>query len=417
MSKGIILAFLALAPNAWASDIILKDGSRLEALLLDETETHYHIQMPNGRPMALEKRHVEKIEGEALPWVNAGGPPALDSGPAGTQNQPIVIIKETKTHKPPPRQKTAPPAPKPEDLARDYYAKASRLIQQGKLNEAIKALKQTLALNENHAEAHYFLALLYHQQNNLKEALQASEKSLKMAPEKTQPLYAQIKKEIKTRALIKISAGLIAALVLAAAVFILRLIIKKRRSLHELAVMAQQNLNLKQAIKTLENSMEKKVQEAYAKALINPKNAMEKITAYYGDFRKGQKEHKKLLAQKKCEEAGKMAQAAKWPEAEAAYKEALALQPDFINAHLGLGYVYLSQGQNENALTWYQQAAQLDPHCAAAHYSLGRTYADCRLWPLAILATEKSLQLKPEFPEARQLMEALIGRYVEELTV
>ena len=62
------------------------------------------------------------------------------------------------------------------------------------------------------------------------------------------------------------------------------------------------------------------------------------------------------------------------PEAEAAFRKALELQPLLPSAHLGLGRALASGGRSEDAVLSYERAVELAPNFAAAHYALGLGY-------------------------------------------
>jgi tetratricopeptide (TPR) repeat protein len=55
-------------------------------------------------------------------------------------------------------------------------------------------------------------------------------------------------------------------------------------------------------------------------------------------------------------------------EAAAAYRRALEFTPDSVEAHLGLGDVYLQQGRTEDALSEYNRGLAMDPKSAPAHF-------------------------------------------------
>jgi tetratricopeptide (TPR) repeat protein len=62
------------------------------------------------------------------------------------------------------------------------------------------------------------------------------------------------------------------------------------------------------------------------------------------------------------------AELAEFDEAAAAYKKALEFTPDSLEAHLGLGDVYLQQSRTEDALAEYKGGVAMDPKSAPAHF-------------------------------------------------
>ena len=63
-------------------------------------------------------------------------------------------------------------------------------------------------------------------------------------------------------------------------------------------------------------------------------------------------------------------------QAVASYQRALQLQPDFVEAHNGLGSVYKEQGKLDKAGACFQRALQLQPDFAEAHCNLGVVWYD-----------------------------------------
>lgn len=59
----------------------------------------------------------------------------------------------------------------------------------------------------------------------------------------------------------------------------------------------------------------------------------------------------------------------KYPEAEKAFKDALAINPDFVNAHYGLVGAYLNQNKREEALAELQKVIELAPDSIEAKHA------------------------------------------------
>jgi tetratricopeptide (TPR) repeat protein len=59
----------------------------------------------------------------------------------------------------------------------------------------------------------------------------------------------------------------------------------------------------------------------------------------------------------------------KYKPAEIAFKDALKINPDFVNAHYGLAGAYLRQNQQAGALEEFQKVIELDPDSMEAKYS------------------------------------------------
>jgi len=68
------------------------------------------------------------------------------------------------------------------------------------------------------------------------------------------------------------------------------------------------------------------------------------------------------------------AEVGRYSEAIEAYKEAIRINPDYWEAHHGLGWVYSGLGRYKEAIEAYKQAIRIYPDDAFAHYTLGVAY-------------------------------------------
>jgi serine/threonine-protein kinase len=90
----------------------------------------------------------------------------------------------------------------------------------------------------------------------------------------------------------------------------------------------------------------------------------------------------------------------KWDEAIAEFRKAVALKPDYAEAHHNLGITLLRQGDVAGAVAEYRKAVALKPDYAEGHYDLG--------WALyyqgdvagAVAEYRKAIALKPDYAEA-----------------
>src|SRR5438876_11488308 len=74
------------------------------------------------------------------------------------------------------------------------------------------------------------------------------------------------------------------------------------------------------------------------------------------------------------DEANKLADDKKWPEAIDAYKLAIRLDPTYAPAYGGLGDAYFNGGRWDQALVAYKEQVRLGPNDAPAQYDLGYFY-------------------------------------------
>lgn len=99
----------------------------------------------------------------------------------------------------------------------------------------------------------------------------------------------------------------------------------------------------------------------------------------------------------------------------AAFAEALRLEPDYGEAHLGLANYLFSIGRQQEAVAHYRRAVERMPHSALAHYNLGTA--------LAAVAPQEAerhyrtaLELEPDYAEVHYNLANLLarqGRYRE----
>lgn len=81
-------------------------------------------------------------------------------------------------------------------------------------------------------------------------------------------------------------------------------------------------------------------------------------------------------------------------------RRAIDMQPDFCEAHVNLGHVYLSQGRHEDALGQYQAAVKLNPQHAAALSGFGNVLTTLGKHEEAVKAYQGAVRINPNQPEA-----------------
>ena len=100
------------------------------------------------------------------------------------------------------------------------------------------------------------------------------------------------------------------------------------------------------------------------------------------------------------DEADKMAEDKKWPEAIETYKIAVRLDANYAPAYGGLGDAYLNSGNSEQALIAYKEQARLAPNDATAQFDLGYFYNAMGRHGEAFAPLVKATSLDPNFAEA-----------------
>lgn len=100
------------------------------------------------------------------------------------------------------------------------------------------------------------------------------------------------------------------------------------------------------------------------------------------------------------DEADKMADEKKWPEAIDAYKLAIRLDANYAPAYGGLGDAYLNSGNSEQALVAYKEQVRLAPNDPQAQFDLGFFYNAMGRHGEAFGPLVKATSLDPNFTEA-----------------
>src|SRR6516162_271181 len=90
----------------------------------------------------------------------------------------------------------------------------------------------------------------------------------------------------------------------------------------------------------------------------------------------------------------------KLDNAVAQYHRALALKPDFAEAHNNLGNTLKKQGRLDEAVAQYERALALKPDYVVARYNLGNTYGERGKLDNAAAHYRQALAVNPNYVEA-----------------
>jgi tetratricopeptide (TPR) repeat protein len=99
--------------------------------------------------------------------------------------------------------------------------------------------------------------------------------------------------------------------------------------------------------------------------------------------------------------------ARRFPDAEATFRTALALQPDFVEGLYGLGVALDGQGKLSEAIDAYTRALRLNLDFADAHFNLARVLTTQGHFAEAIAHYEEVVRLRPNDVEATAALERL----------
>jgi tetratricopeptide (TPR) repeat protein len=106
----------------------------------------------------------------------------------------------------------------------------------------------------------------------------------------------------------------------------------------------------------------------------------------------------------------------RFAEAEAGFRQQLALRPDWAEVHNDLGIALAQQGRVDEAITSFQQAVRVRPDYAEAYNNLGVVYNQIGKLDEAVASARQALRLRPGYPEAANTLgNALrdVGRLAE----
>ena len=91
-----------------------------------------------------------------------------------------------------------------------------------------------------------------------------------------------------------------------------------------------------------------------------------------------------------CGEQGRLSEAVE------NYRQAIATQPDFVDAWINLGTAVLTLGRHQEALALYRRAIEIRPQNAMAHGNLGKALQDMGRTDEAVAAYRAAIALEPD---------------------
>jgi tetratricopeptide (TPR) repeat protein len=99
----------------------------------------------------------------------------------------------------------------------------------------------------------------------------------------------------------------------------------------------------------------------------------------------------------------------RYPQAQAAFQQAIGVDPNFAPAHFFLGYAYANAGQCQQAIGEFQSALQIDPNMKEAVLNIGSNYQSLGDIPNAIAWYERFLKESPGSNKAGEIRQRIQG--------
>jgi FkbM family methyltransferase len=106
-------------------------------------------------------------------------------------------------------------------------------------------------------------------------------------------------------------------------------------------------------------------------------------------------------------------------EAQAAFQQALAIKPDFAEAHNNLGLTRAAQGSLDEAVAAYRRAIALKPDFAEAHHNLGLALRQLGQLEPGLASCREAARLMPELPQVQNSLGSALqelGRHEEAIS-
>jgi tetratricopeptide (TPR) repeat protein len=97
-------------------------------------------------------------------------------------------------------------------------------------------------------------------------------------------------------------------------------------------------------------------------------------------------------------------------EAESYYKRALEMDPELAHLYNRLGIAYRRQSKFEMAQNLYRKALAFHPEDENLIYNMARTFWEMKDYSQGVETISQALKINPEFPEAKQLLQACLKK-------
>jgi protein O-mannosyl-transferase len=271
-----------------------------------------------------------------------------------------------------------------------HFCIAPMLLEQGRIEEAIRHNTEAVRINPNHAKAINNLGVALHRAGRIDEAIYYFKRVLEIKPGLTDAHF-------------NLAATLAAKgdFEEAAAEYrkVLSAMPDDANALNNLGLALIGSGKLAEAVKEYEKIL-----------LIQPQNVVVRnnlgaILLQQGKFDEAIREYQKSLQIKPGDPnvlnvlGMALGQQGKFDEAVKYFSEALRIKPDFAAVHTNIGYALALQGSLDEAVGHLAEALRLDPHSAQSHYYLGQVLAQGGKINEAVTHFEEVLRLEPDWVE------------------
>jgi len=109
-------------------------------------------------------------------------------------------------------------------------------------------------------------------------------------------------------------------------------------------------------------------------------------------------------------DAGNAAESHRPEDAQLAYRQAIAIAPDFCDAHINLSALLVEQERFEEAVEACDRGLVHHDDCPELHFNRALALEELRRYRQALLAYERSLELRPDFAPAHFNLASLFKR-------
>lgn len=96
-------------------------------------------------------------------------------------------------------------------------------------------------------------------------------------------------------------------------------------------------------------------------------------------------------------------------EAEEAYIKALNVKPDFADAAINLGILFLKEGRTDEGMTMLKHATVIRPDYFKGYFNLGVAHQNAKNFSESEAMYRKTVELFPDYPEARKNLATVLG--------